>query len=563
MANQELNPPFSGLCRFLVNQGLLSKTKAGIALEQSQAKNTPFLTYLVTKKWVNSEKIALIITKEFGIPLIDLESIELNPELIKQVGENLLKKHKALPLFNRGERLFIGISNPSEIRTAIDEIQFYTKMRTEAILVEEDKLSKAIETAFKIFKGIKDFLNEFDAPNSEDLPSLDEQLEESGKPDTTEKEQPAVNFFIKIVLKAIKMGASSLHFEPAEKSYRVRFRINGQLKVINHYPLKLFQELVEYIKKLSGLDKSDTQHSQYGRMTIKLLPQKIDARVIFCPSLWGEKIVIRLLDSNLSSFKIDKLGFDDQQKRTYIDSLKNNQSGMVLATGPINSGKTFSLYAALSILNKEGVNIATVEDPIELNRTNITQVEVNEKTGRTFSNIIQTHLAQETDIILIGEMRDFETCQLAINAANSGQLILSALRSNNDTTQTLFHLIQMGFSPFEIATAMNLIIAQRLCRRLCDCKQEFYDPEIPDTKLYKPGSCEKCHNMGYKKQIGIFQVMPISDKMQEQIMIKNPNPSNLAQQAQDEGILNLRQSGLEKVKDGLTSLDEINKVIGN
>lgn len=359
------------------------------------------------------------------------------------------------------------------------------------------------------------------------------------------------------------MGASSLHFEPAEKSYRVRFRINGQFKVINHYSLELFPKLVEYLKKLSGLDKSNTQNSQYGRMAIKLLPQKIDARVISCPSLWGEKIVIRLLDSNLSSFKIDKLGFDDQQKRTYIDSLNNNQSGMVLATGPINSGKTFTLYAALSILNKEGVNIATVEDPIELNLTNITQVEVNEKTGRTFSNIIQTHLAQETDIILIGEMRDFETCQLAINAANSGQLILSALRSNNDAPQTLFHLIQKGFSPFEIATAMNLIIAQRLCRRLCDCKQEYYDPEMLDTKLYHPNGCENCHNMGYKKQIGIFQVMPISEKMQEQIMIKNPNPSNLAQQALDEGILNLHQSGLEKVKEGLTSLDEINRVIGN
>jgi type IV pilus assembly protein PilB len=558
-----------GLARKLVAEGLLSEADAEQAFEKSLATHIPFASYVVSQKLANSRDVALAAAEEFGVPLVDIDSVNLNADTIKLIDEKLLKKHHALPIFSRGKRLFVAISDPTNIH-ALDEIKFHTKMHTEAILAEEDKLEKVIERALEVFDTGGNLLDE----EIGDVDLVDEAgAETEDKPEEEKDEAPIVKFVNKMLLDAIKRGASDLHFEPYEKFYRVRFRIDGMLRVVANPPIGLARKLAARIKVMSRLDVSERRVPQDGRIKLKLSANKaIDFRVSTCPILWGEKIVMRILDSSAAKLNIDMLGYEEDQKRLYLEALANPY-GMVLVTGPTGSGKTVSLYTGINILNKEGVNISTAEDPVEINLPGVNQVQIDEKTGMTFAKALKAFLRQDPDIILVGEIRDLETGGIAIKAASTGHMVMSTLHTN-DAPQTLTRMIDMGIPPFAIATCVNLIMAQRLCRRLCSCKVEqeipenallqegFNKEEIPNLKLYGPrkGGCEKCGGLGYKGRVGIYQVMPISDEMKRLIM-EGSNAIGIADQARKEGIPDLRESGLKKAKDGLTSLEEVNRVV--
>jgi type IV pilus assembly protein PilB len=563
------NKYLTGLALKLVTSREMSETDAKKAIEQSRSKHIPFATYVVNEKLVNCNAVARAYSEEFGIPQIDINNIKLEPEIIKLIDEKLLEKHKAIPLFKRGNRLFVAVSDPTN-PDALKEIQFHTKKHTELILAEADKLDKIIKRAIDLF-------DESNIPKDTDFDfgtEVQESEEETpSQPD--EDEAPVVKFVNAMLFKAIKMGASDLHFEPYEKIYRVRFRVDGVLKEFAKPPIAISRKLAARIKVMSRLDVSERRVPQDGRIKLKISAKKsIDFRVSTCPTLWGEKIVMRILDSSAANLNIDILGYEEQQKRLYLEALTNSY-GMVLVTGPTGSGKTVSLYTGINILNKEGVNISTVEDPVEINLPGVNQVQIDEKTGMTFAKALKAFLRQDPDIILVGEIRDLETGGIAIKAAATGHLVMSTLHTN-DAPQTLSRLIDMGIKPFAIATAVNIIMAQRLCRRLCSCKTEPYLPvpvltdagftkdeiESPEFKLYGPrqGGCDRCGGASYKGRIGIYQVMPISDPMKRLIM-EDRNAITLADQASKEGIPDLRQSGLKKAKDGLTSLEEIDRVV--
>lgn len=556
----------TGLARKLVTEDLLSETDAENAFEKSLATRTPFVSYVVKENLASSRNIAMAACEEFGVPLLDIDSIELNPEVIKLIDEDLLRKHSALPLFQRGKRLFVAVSDPTNL-PALDAIRFHTKMPTEAILAEEDKLSKTVERALEIFDDtLKDLEGDLD------IDLVDDEQQKKEEEDKNEAEEaPIVKFVNKMLFEAIKLGASDLHFEPYEKFYRVRFRIDGVLRVAANPPVSLSRKLSARIKVMSRLDVSERRVPQDGRIKLKISANKsIDFRVSTCPTLWGEKVVMRILDSSAAKLNIDALGYEEDQKRLYLEALANPY-GMVLVTGPTGSGKTVSLYTGINILNKEGVNISTAEDPVEINLPGVNQVQIDEKTGMTFSKALKAFLRQDPDIILVGEIRDLETGGIAIKAASTGHMVMSTLHTNN-APQTLTRMIDMGIPPFAIATSVNLIMAQRLCRRLCTCKKEdvipkhallmegFKEEDIAEMKLYKPVGCPQCGGAGYKGRVGVYQVMPISDAMKRLIM-EGSNAIGIADQAKRENIPDLRESGLKKVKDGLTSLEEVNRVV--
>lgn len=562
----------TGLARRLVNEGLLTEQKAEEAFEASLNKRIPFVRYVVENNLANSRTVAHAAAEEFGVPLIDIEAIELDPTFIKLIDEKLLKKHNALPIYKRGNRLFVAMSDPTNL-PALDEIKFHTKMNTEAIITEEDKLAKVIERSLELFddtmKNLGDGLDDLD------LEDEDASKEEADDKDGVE-DAPIVKFVNKMLLDAIKIGASDLHFEPYEKFYRVRFRVDGILRVVANPPAGLSRKLAARIKVMSRLDVSERRVPQDGRIKLKLSANKsIDFRVSTMPTLWGEKIVMRILDSSAAKLNIDMLGYEEEQKRLYLEALANPY-GMVLVTGPTGSGKTVSLYTGINILNKEGVNISTAEDPVEINLPGVNQVQVDERTGMTFAKALKAFLRQDPDIILVGEIRDLETGGIAIKAASTGHMVMSTLHTN-DAPQTLTRMIDMGLPPFAIASSVNLIMAQRLARRLCpQCKVEqevpkpalleegFKEADVndPGFKLYtaRQGGCEKCTGLGYKGRVGIYQVMPISDAMKRLIM-EGKNAVDLADQARREGIPDLRESGLKKAKNGLTSLEEVNRVV--
>ncbi|MEN8215187.1 MAG: ATPase, T2SS/T4P/T4SS family [Pseudomonadota bacterium] len=551
----------TGLPQTLVTSGLLSESDARKAIELSQSAHTPFVTYLVNHKLVNSHALAHALSEEFCIPLIDLECIELYPYVIKLLNEKLLEKHKAIPLFKRGKRLFVAVSDPTNPE-ALKEIQFYTKTHTEPIIAEADKLAKFVHRAIKMFNtGLE---------GGEDLELVEDEL----KPEETTNlsEEPVVKFVNSMFLKAVKMGASELHFEPYEKLYMVRFRVDGVLRVVSKPPVAISRKLAARIKVMSRLDVAKHHVPQKGRIKLKIFSKKIiEFRVITCPTLWGEKIVIRSFESCDAKLNIDILGFEEEQKLLYIEALAKPH-GMILVIGPTDCGKTLTLYSGINLLNKEDVNISTAEEPVKIKLPGVTQVQIDEKTGITFAEAIKTFIAQGADIIVVSDIRDLETGLLAIKAAQSGHLILSTLHCNDTAPQSLTRLVHKGISPFEMAEAVRLVIAQRLCRRLCSCKIEqdiaemrlrvagFKKEEIPKLKLYGPGGCDKCGGSGYKGQVGIYQVMPISEAM-KQLIMEGHNAIAMADQARNEGIADLRESGLKKVKDGLISLEELERVI--
>jgi len=565
----------AGLPGKLVKDGLISRSDAEKALEKSRAEHTSFVNYVVSKKLISSDQIALAAAEEFGIPLIDIENVDINPDIIRLIDENLLKKHNALPLFKRGKRLFVAIYDPHNL-IALDDIRFRTNLLIEAILAREDHLSKCIKNALESF-----YEEEEDAADDEESDDLEIEDE---KPDTEETiagasaidEAPVVKFVSNRLKSAIKQGASDLHFEPYEKFYRVRFRIDGILQQVATRPISWSKKIAARIKVMSRLDVAEKRVPQDGRIKLNISAKKsIDFRVSTCPTLWGEKIVMRILDSSAANLNIDILGYEDEQKRLYLEALENPY-GMILVTGPTGSGKTVSLYTGIGILNKEGINISTAEDPVEINLPGVNQVQIDEKTGMNFSKALKAFLRQDPDVILVGEIRDIETGSIAIKAASTGHLVLSTLHTN-DAPQTLTRMVDMGIKPFAIATAVNLIIAQRLCRRLCSCKipEKNIPPEVlldegfseedvaAGIQLYAPkldGDCERCGGTGYKGRAGIYQVMPISDQM-KRLILEGSNAVGIADQARKEGIPDLRESGLKKAKDGITSLEEINRVV--
>lgn len=558
----------NGIARRLVNDGHLTEDAALKAQEQSDKKKSPLVSYLVEKELVDGKIIASAAAEEFGIPVFDIEVIELEADITKMVDEKLVRKHNALPLYKRGNRLFVAVSDPTNL-TALDEIKFHVGANTEPVLVEEGKLKAVIE---KAMAGADTSLA--DMSGDGDLDDLDigggDEVEDDTAGDTDLDDAPVVRFVNKVLLDAINSGASDIHFEPYEKSYRVRYRRDGVLKEVATPPIALSRRISARLKVLSRLDISERRIPQDGRMKMKLSKNRaIDFRVNSCPTLFGEKIVLRILDPTSAQLGIDALGYEEDQKKLFMDALEQPQ-GMILVTGPTGSGKTVSLYTGLNILNTEDRNISTAEDPVEINLEGINQVNVQPKVGLTFSSALKAFLRQDPDIIMVGEIRDIETGEIAIKAAQTGHLVLSTLHTN-DAPQTLSRLINMGVAPFNIASSVSLIIAQRLARRLCkSCKapvdipkeallkEGFKEEDLAGLKVYKPVGCDQC-DKGYKGRVGIYQVMPISDAMGRIIMAEG-NAIELADQAQKEGINNLRQSGLRKVRQGVTSLEEINRV---
>jgi type IV pilus assembly protein PilB len=558
----------SGLGRCLIQDGLIAEEQAGQAFEESIKTNVPFVSYLVNNKLLKSIDIALSASRGFGVPIFDLDSIDPDSVPTDIVAEKLIRTHHALPIYRRGNRLFLAVSDPTN-HQGLDEIRFNTGLASEAILVEEDKLSKTINKVIEAQETSMEDLLDADLDNL-DISSGDEV------PDTDESkldvdEAPVVRYINKILLDAIKQGVSDIHFEPYEYTYRIRYRQDGLLREVATPPSNLANRLSSRIKVMSRMNIAEKRVPQDGRIKMQLSKSRaIDFRVNTCPTLYGEKIVLRILDPTSAQLGIEALGFEEEQRKAFLSAI-NKPYGMILVTGPTGSGKTVSLYTALNLLNKPDVNISTAEDPVEIQVPGINQVNTNVKTGLTFAEALRAFLRQDPDIVMVGEIRDLETAEIAVKAAQTGHLVLSTLHTN-DAPQTLTRLANMGIPPFNIASSVLLIMAQRLARRLCEhCKapdevpkealleEGFTNADI-DTgfTIYKPVGCDMCAN-GYKGRVGIFQVMPVSETMGK-IIMEGGTSLQLAEQSDQEGIYNLRRSGLRKVMQGITSLQELNRV---
>ena len=569
MAVTAAQSTLSGLPRRLVQDGIITEESINDASEAARRDKVPLVAYLVANEMADSRAIAVAASHEFGVPLLNLDAIEIDLEVIRSVDQKLLQKHRVLPLVKRGQRLFVGISDPTNLQ-AIDDIKFQTSMRIDPVVVEqaklEDRITKALEAVDTTMASLDD--EDFDLENL-DVSSGDQDKDDVTRDDV--EDAPVVRFVNKVLLDAIKRGASDVHFEPYEKIFRVRTRLDGVLSEVAQPPVALANKVCARLKVMSRLDIAERRVPQDGRIKMRLSKNRaIDFRVSTCPTLFGEKIVLRILDPSSAKLGIDALGYDEIQKKLYLKHL-NKPYGMILVTGPTGSGKTVSLYTGLNILNTTDRNISTAEDPAEINLPGINQVNVNPKVGLTFASSLKAFLRQDPDVIMVGEIRDLETAEIAIKAAQTGHLVLSTVHTN-DAPKTLTRLVDMGVKPYAIASSISLIIAQRLARRLCDnCKEatdipaeallkEGYTKKEVDAGLtiYKAVGCKIC-NAGYKGRLGIFQVMEVSETM-GRIIMEGGNAMQIADQAKKEGVVDLRQAGLNKVKDGLTSLDEINRV---
>ncbi|MCH7854759.1 MAG: type IV-A pilus assembly ATPase PilB [Proteobacteria bacterium] len=559
----------SGLPRRLVQDGIVSEDDVLQATEAARKERTPLVAYLVGHEMADARAVAVAASHEFGVPLLDLDAIEIDLDCLREVDQKLLNKHRVLPLARRGQRLFLAISDPTNLQ-AIDDVKFQTGLRVDPVVVEQDKLeeqiTKALEAVDTSMSGLDD--DDFDLENL-DVTGEDDVDDEVTRDDI--EDAPVVRFVNKVLLDAIKRGASDIHFEPYEKIFRVRTRLDGVLSEVALPPIALAKKVIARLKVMSRMDIAERRVPQDGRIKMRLSKNRaIDFRVNTCPTLFGEKVVLRILDPASAKLGIDALGYDEKQKALYLKHLAKPY-GMILVTGPTGSGKTVSLYTGLNILNTVDRNISTAEDPAEINLVGINQVNVNPKVGLTFATALRAFLRQDPDIIMVGEIRDIETAEIAIKAAQTGHLVLSTLHTN-DAPKTLSRLVDMGVKPYAIATSVSLIIAQRLARKLCDnCKEVRNVPHealakegfsAADIKsgmtIFGPVGCKKC-NDGYKGRLGIFQVMEVSEKM-GRIIMEGGNAMQIADQATKEGVQDLRQSGLNKVKDGITSLEEINRV---
>jgi type IV pilus assembly protein PilB len=560
-----------GLPQRLVQDGVVEEAAMLEAMNVAKERKTSIVTQLVSSGAANARDIAVAASNEFGVPLCDLDAVTPDLETVRLVSDKLLAKHRVLPLFRRGKRLFLAVADPTNLH-AIDEIKFQTSLGIDAIVVEDDKLQKAIDKTLEQVDTQMSALSDEDGIDLESLEVTggDEGLDDKVTRDDVE-DAPIVRFVNKVMLDAIRRGASDIHFEPYEKIYRVRLRMDGVLKELAQPPVQLAQKLSARLKVMARLDIAERRVPQDGRIKMKLSKNRaIDFRVSTCPTLFGEKIVMRILDPAQAALGIDSLGYEPFQKELYTKFLAKPQ-GMILVTGPTGSGKTVSLYTGLHILNREDTNISTAEDPAEINLPGVNQVNVNNKVGLTFAAAMRAFLRQDPDVIMVGEIRDLETAEIAIKAAQTGHLVLSTLHTN-DAPQTLTRLVDMGVKPYAIATSVSLIIAQRLARRLCSqCKQPMDIPKeallkegyseadvAGGIKIFVPKGCSSCTD-GYKGRVGIYQVLPVTDSI-ARIILAGGSAVDIGEQAAKEGVWDLRRSGLEKVKAGLTSLEEVNSV---
>ena len=555
----------SGLAKCLIDKGLLTEQNAKLYRQEALKNKQTLYSYLCDQKIIPIKTMTDVTSAEFGIPFFDLDAIDLSSLPVSLVSAKLIKTHNALPLFKRGSRLFVATSDPTNLQ-ALDEIKFHTRLNIENILVEEDKLLKAIDKALEsaesaISELLIDGLDQLNIISEEKNP-LENNLDID--------DAPIVRFVNKILLDSIKQGVSDIHIEPFEKSCRIRFRNDGILFEVSNPPAGIASRIISRIKVMSRMDIAERRVPQDGRIKLQISKTRhIDFRVNTCPTLFGEKVVLRILDPTAAQIGIDKLGFDTLQQQHFLEAI-HKPYGIVLVTGPTGSGKTVSLYTGLNILNSIERNISTAEDPVEITVDGINQVNVNPKAGLTFAEALRAFLRQDPDVIMVGEIRDLETANIAVKAAQTGHLVLSTLHTN-DAPQTINRLVQMGIEPFNVASSVILIMAQRLARRLCPiCKQEAHYPdniwlaagfsqaEIGSFKLYEARGCEHC-NHGYKGRVGIYQVLPISESMRN-LILKGGNAMDMAEQARREGINDLRASGLIKVREGITSLEEVDRV---
>jgi len=563
----------SGLARRLVDDGLIDAETAVRATNESQQAGEPFVTHLVRNNLVAANTLATCAAREFGVPLMDLSVFDVESVPKDLVKEQLIRQHNAMPLIRRGVRLFVAVSDPTNLQ-ALDEIKFQTGVNTEPVLVEEDKLSAFIEQYLNAQEdeGLSQLeggeLQDLDLDAFQDIDTAEEEDLTSAVDDT-----PVVRFVNKMLLDAIKQGASDIHFEPYEKTYRVRFRTDGVLRVISNPPYNLGTRLAARLKVMSEMDISERRVPQDGRIKMKLSKTRtLDFRVNTLPTLWGEKIVLRILDPSTAKMGIEALGFDEDQQALFLEALHQPQ-GMILVTGPTGSGKTVTLYTGLHILNTPETNIATAEDPVEINLEGINQVNVNTRIGLDFSSALRAFLRQDPDVVMVGEIRDLDTAEISVKAAQTGHTVLSTLHTNS-APETLTRLSNMGVPTFNLATSVNLIIAQRLARRLCTaCKvpmniprgilqdEGFTEEDIATGfQVFEanPNGCPKCTN-GFKGRIGIYEVVKITPEL-SRIIMEEGNSIQVAEQARKHGYNDLRRSGLRKVMQGLTSLAEANRV---
>ena len=560
-----------GLAQRLVQDGLVAEAPMQDAIVKSREKHVSLVTQLVAMNLATARDIAISASSEFGVPLLDLDAVAVDAEAVRSVSEKLMTKHRVLPLMKRGKRLFLAVADPTNLH-ALDEIRFQTSMSIEFVVVEDDKLqvavTKAIELAESVMPSLTD--DDFDLENLEVSGGDDEANPDALARDDVE-DAPIVRFVNKILLDAIKKGASDIHFEPYEKLFRIRTRLDGVLKEVALPPVQLAVKIVARLKVMARLDIAERRVPQDGRIKMRLSKNRaIDFRVSTCPTLFGEKVVTRILDPSSAMLGIDALGYEPLQRDLYLRYLAKPQ-GMILVTGPTGSGKTVSLYTGLNILNTEDTNISTAEDPAEINLPGVNQVNVNNKVGLTFASALRAFLRQDPDVIMVGEIRDLETAEIAIKAAQTGHLVLSTLHTN-DAPQTLTRMVDMGVKPYAIATSVSLIIAQRLARKLCGtCKQPidlpaeaakkegFEDDDIAKgVRVFRAVGCNQCTD-GYKGRVGIYQVMPVTETI-GRIIMEGGGAMAVNDQATKDGVWNLRRSGLAKVKDGITSLEEINSV---
>lgn len=565
---QNGSPKFSGYIRRLVDEGFLSAQQMKDALSNAQKNKVSIVAYLSEKLNIPPLIIAEMISQEFGEPIFDLDSF--NPDMLPKelIEPNLVTKHKVIPLVQRGNILYVATSDPTNIE-ALDAIRFNCGLNIEPIIVEHHKLEKYLEKHFTVEESFNFGDEDFDVDiiaTDDNPPSEDDDDEAS------EEEAPIVKYINKLLIDAIRMGASDLHFEPYEKSYRVRYRVDGVLRTITNPPLQLAGRLASRLKVMSRMDISEKRVPQDGRIKLKISKTKaIDFRVNSLPTLFGEKLVLRILDPSSAMLGIDALGYEEKQKALFMEALEKPQ-GMLLITGPTGSGKTVSLYTGLNILNTESSNISTAEDPVEINLEGINQVNVNLKAGLSFSVALKSFLRQDPDIIMVGEIRDLETAEIAIKAAQTGHMVMSTLHTNS-APETLTRLRNMGVPSFNIATSVNLVIAQRLARRLCNhCKAPveiprqsllemgFTEQDLsnPDLQIFQPVGCNECRE-GYKGRVGIYEVMKVTPEISK-IIMEDGNALQIAAASEKLGFDNLRRSGLIKVINGLTSLQEINRV---
>lgn len=560
------SPRFTGFIRRLVEEGVISAEDMRSALAHAKQEKIDIVAELINQQQLSPTVIAETISVEFGEPLFDISAYDPAQILRDAIDEKLITKHRILPIFKNSSILYVATSNPTNIE-AIDAVRFSTKLNIETIIVEHNKLEKLIEQNFteeSTFEFDEDFDLDVDVESAD--PNKEEDDSNKGE------EAPIVKYINKLLIDAIRMGASDLHFEPYEKIYRVRYRVDGVLRQIATPPLQLANRLSSRLKVMSQMDISEKRVPQDGRIKLKLSKNKaIDFRVNSLPTLFGEKLVLRILDPSSAMLGIDALGYEPEQKELFMQALDKPQ-GMLLITGPTGSGKTVSLYTGLNILNREDTNISTAEDPVEINLQGINQVNVNNKVGLTFSAALKSFLRQDPDIVMVGEIRDLETAEIAIKAAQTGHMVMSTLHTNS-APETLTRLRNMGVPSFNIATSVNLVIAQRLARRLCSqCKKPadipkqsllemgFTETDLqqPEFQVYEPVGCNECRE-GYKGRVGIYEVMKVTPEI-SRIIMEDGNALEIADASARAGFNNLRRSGLIKVMQGVTSLQEVNRV---